>query len=528
MRRYDLIVIGAGPAGLSAAIEAAKTGMSVGVFDENSKPGGQLFKQIHKFFGSKEHKAKTRGFNIGNELLEEAGNLGVDVRLNSVVMGIYDPLRITVAEGDHISSFSGDNIIISTGASENMVPFEGWTLPGVIGAGAAQTMMNIHGVMPGKRILMVGSGNVGLVVSFQLLQAGCEVAAIIDAAPRIGGYGVHAAKVARTGVPFMLSHTITKAEGNGKVEKVTVAQVDNNFKVINGTEKEFEVDTVCLAVGLSPMSQLARMAGCKTDNITLAPICDKFGQTSVEGIYAAGDVAGIEEASSAMIGGRIAALSAAKRSGFISDFEFNELYNKEENSLLKLRKGMFSRENRGRTDLTKTDEGYPLSVSLLKKGYIADEETELYPGIVKHKKLGVHPVIECTQNIPCNPCQDVCKLGCIEVGNDITALPIVKENSNCINCGMCVAACPGQAIFLLDEEAEEGYAYLTIPYEFLPVPYSGEIGLALDRSGKEVCKAEVLYVRTSKAFDHTALLTMKIPSNMSNRVRFFKRSGGMQ
>lgn len=86
-------------------------------------------------------------------------------------------------------------MIIATGASENVVPFEGWTTPGVIGAGAAQTMMNLHGVMPGKRILMVGTGNVGLVVSFQLLQAGCEVAAVIDAAPRIGGYGVHAAKV---------------------------------------------------------------------------------------------------------------------------------------------------------------------------------------------------------------------------------------------------------------------------------------------------------------------------------------------
>ena len=218
MRRYHLVVIGAGPAGLSAAIEAAKHGMKVGVFDENARPGGQLFKQIHKFFGSKEHKAKIRGFNIGNELLKEAEQLGVDVHLNSVVMGIYDPLHITVAEDDHITSYAGDNILVATGASENMIPFEGWTLPGVIGAGAAQTLMNLHGVKPGDNILMVGSGNVGLVVSFQLLQAGCHVKAIIDAAPRVGGYGVHAAKVARTGVPFYLSHTIVKAEANEKVE----------------------------------------------------------------------------------------------------------------------------------------------------------------------------------------------------------------------------------------------------------------------------------------------------------------------
>ncbi len=101
-------------------------------------------------------------------------------------------------------------MVIATGAAENMVPFEGWDLPGVIGAGAAQTMMNLHGVQPGERILMVGSGNVGLVVSFQLLQAGCQVVSVIDAAPRVGGYGVHAAKVARTGVPFYLSHTVSE------------------------------------------------------------------------------------------------------------------------------------------------------------------------------------------------------------------------------------------------------------------------------------------------------------------------------
>ncbi|MBO7612651.1 MAG: FAD-dependent oxidoreductase, partial [Treponema sp.] len=172
MERYNLIVVGAGPAGLSAAIEAAKRGMSVMVFDENHKPGGQLFKQIHKFFGSKEHKAKIRGFNIGEELLKEASEAGVQVKLNATVTGIFENKELTVNHDGAIHHYKGDSVIIATGAAENMVPFEGWTLPGVIGAGAAQTMMNLHGVKPGKRILMLGSGNVGLVVSFQLLQAG--------------------------------------------------------------------------------------------------------------------------------------------------------------------------------------------------------------------------------------------------------------------------------------------------------------------------------------------------------------------
>ena len=156
MKRYDMIIVGAGPAGLSAAIEAAKRGLHVVVYDENAKPGGQLFKQIHKFFGSKEHKAKIRGFHIGEELLAEAAALGVTVVLNAIVIGIFPEKEVTVKIGDKVEHVKGDTILVATGASENMVTFPGWTLPGVIGAGAAQTMMNLHGTMPGKRILMLG------------------------------------------------------------------------------------------------------------------------------------------------------------------------------------------------------------------------------------------------------------------------------------------------------------------------------------------------------------------------------------
>ena len=175
MKRYDLIIVGAGPSGLSAGIEAAKRGLKVAIFDENEKPGGQLFKQIHKFFGSKEHRAKVRGFVIGQQLLDEAAEAGVEVILNATVIGLYQDKEVVVKMGDAVHHFKADSIIIATGAAENMVTFPGWTLPGVIGAGAAQTMMNLHGILPGQKVLMLGSGNVGLVVSFQLMQCGCEV-----------------------------------------------------------------------------------------------------------------------------------------------------------------------------------------------------------------------------------------------------------------------------------------------------------------------------------------------------------------
>ncbi len=523
MERYELIVIGAGPAGLSAAIEAAKCGMHVAVFDENARPGGQLFKQIHKFFGSKEHKAKIRGFRIGEELLQEAKKAGVKVTLNATVLGIFPQKEITVRIGEAVQHYKGDAIVVATGASENMVLFDGWTKPGVIGAGAAQTMMNLHGLRPGNRVLMVGSGNVGLVVSYQLLQAGCEVVGILDAAPRVGGYGVHAAKVARQSVPFYLSHTIVQAEGGDCVTGATIAQVDAAFQPIAGTEKHFDIDTICLAVGLSPMSQVLRMTGCDILDTPggLVPKTNAYGETTLPGIFAAGDVAGIEEASSAMIGGRIAGIAAAHRAGYLAQDAFAQAVEACRSSLSQLREGMFAKENRGRTDLTATDEGYPISQSLLQHGYMTQEELAAFPSFQCTAK-GVHPVIECTQNIPCNPCQDACKFGCIQVGDKITKLPVIDEAHPCSGCGMCVASCSGQAIFLVNDEFDEQRASITMAYEFLPYPEVGTQGMALDRSGQEVCAAEVISLRSAPATDGTALLTIAVPKAYAAQARAFR------
>ncbi len=524
MKRYDLIIVGAGPSGLSAGIEAAKKGMQVVIFDENQKPGGQLFKQIHKFFGSKEHKAKIRGIKIGEELLEQAKEAGVEVVLEATVVGLYRDKEITVRTGEQITHYKGDSILVATGASENMVTFEGWTLPGVIGAGAAQTMMNLHGVKPGNKVLMLGSGNVGLVVSFQLAQCGCEVVAVVDAAPKVGGYGVHAAKVARTGVPFYLSHTIKKAHGEDCITGVTIAEVDDKFQFIEGTEKTFEVDTICVAVGLSPMSQLLKMAGCEMEDNPKrggqVPICTEFGETTIPGIFVAGDVSGIEEASSAMIEGRIAGIVAAKYLGYATKDEVDEKMIELEKALSSLRQGMFAPENRGKNNEL-TEEGIEISTNLLRKGYVSEDEIQRFPGVTRGN--GLHPVIECTQNIPCNPCQDVCTKECIKIGEKITSLPAIDKEKRCSGCGMCVAMCSGQAIFLVDEEYEESYASVMLPYEFLPLPTVGDKGVALDRSGAVICEAEILEMRTAKALDKTNLLTMKVPSEYAMKARFYQK-----
>ncbi len=321
-RRTDLAVVGAGPAGLSAAIEASEAGADVVLIDENEKAGGQLFKQIHKFFGSSAHRAGVRGIDIGRELLEDVEQSGADVLLNSTVWGLFDDHTIGIIQDDKNVTLEADSIILATGALENAVTFPGWTLPGVMGAGAIQTMVNVHRVLPGHRILMVGSGNVGLIVSYQLLQAGADVVAIVEAAPGIGGYGVHASKVRRKGVPILTSTTVSEAYGDEKVEGAVLVDLGEGWQPIPSTRRSIDVDVICLACGLSPLSELAWMAGCRFTYIpTLGghvPIHDADMETTVPGLYVAGDVAGVEEASTAMEEGRLSGVAAAESLGWLA------------------------------------------------------------------------------------------------------------------------------------------------------------------------------------------------------------------
>jgi Pyruvate/2-oxoacid:ferredoxin oxidoreductase delta subunit len=255
------------------------------------------------------------------------------------------------------------------------------------------------------------------------------------------------------------------------------------------------------------------------------PVLNQYGETSIDGIYAAGDVSGIEEASAAMITGKLAGTSAAFKGGFLSEEIFLKTAEEYKTALAQLRRGMFAPDKKGDSSVTKTDEGIPLSESLLKKGYIDCDEAANFPYMsAKNIKSGkLRPVIECTQNIPCNPCQDSCPKKCIKVGSDITALPIINENAECSGCGMCIASCSGQAIFLIGADSKNNnFGLVTMPYEFTPLPIKGEVGEGYDRSGKPVCSAEVVDIKSSKAMDMTNLLTVRVPLEMISKVRFYK------
>lgn len=320
MKFSDIVVIGGGPAGMSAALAAANAGVRVTLFDRGTVLGGQLVKQTHRFFGSEHERAGTRGIEIVEILRKEiAENKNIELLQHTDVLGIYSDRVISYEQEGKYGLMTGEKIIIATGAAEKMLLFENNDLPGVYGAGAVQTLMNVYGITPGQKVLMIGAGNIGLIVTYQLLQAGADVVAIVEAAPKIGGYKVHASKVTRMGVPIYTKKTCIRALGEDQVTGAVLADMDDKFRPVPGTEEEIEVDTICLAVGLAPLSELISQTGAKMHYIPqlggFVPERDENLETTAPGVYVAGDVSCIEEATAAMIEGSIAGLSAAIATG---------------------------------------------------------------------------------------------------------------------------------------------------------------------------------------------------------------------
>ncbi len=321
----DVLVVGGGPAGMNAALAAAEAGASVLLVDRFTNLGGQLVKQTHKFFGWASRGAGARGFELAFKWEKEIKeNPRIQTLLGFEVIGAYKDGVWLAADFDNFVKIKPQRVVIATGASERMIPFENNDFPGVYGAGAVQTLMNVYGVLPGEKYLIVGSGNVGVIVAYQLLQAGAKVEAIIDVLPRLGGaYWVHAAKIQRAGVPILFRRTITGVYGEGKVERAETVEVDERFLPIPGTERTFNVDVVLLAVGLMPLSELLFELGVREFYIPelggFVPWHDKTGRTSKKEIFVAGDVSGIEEATTAAIQGTISGLQAALDLGYKVD-----------------------------------------------------------------------------------------------------------------------------------------------------------------------------------------------------------------
>lgn len=451
----DVLVAGGGPSGLTAALELAELGFDVIIADDKSHLGGKLLLQTHKFFGSKaDCYAGTRGHEIA-AILEEKVRAHGNIRImtDTMVAGIFKDKKAGLYVKNkyyHIVSFEG--LIVSAGARERSLVFPGNHLPGIYGAGAFQTLVNRDLVRSSDEIFIVGSGNVGLIAAYHALQAGIKVKGICDILPEPGGYKVHADKIRRMGVPIYLNHTILHAEGEDQIEKVTIAEVDKDWRPVLETAKTFEVDTLLVAVGLASIDGFYKMA-------------KDFGFPVVK----AGDADEIAEASSAMFGGRIAGLSLAKELG---------------------------------KDIS-IDEDFFQKAAVLKS-----HPGKLYPKKTKAITERFQPVIHCIQEIPCNPCETICPVGAISLqprqGN---IMDIPEYTGGCTGCMKCISICPGLAISLA-RKLDDEHAEVVLPYEFLVDFEDGDTLPLTDMDGNYLENGTVKRIRFDKK-TRTTLLTLE-------------------
>ena len=313
-KKYDVIVLGGGPAGMACAVQSARFGASTLILDENEELGGQLVKQTHKFFGSRMHYAGYRGFEIAEIQRNKVIDSGIDVLTEAVVWHVAVN-RVYVSLEGGSCTFAFRKLVVATGAKERPIYFPKWTLPGIIYAGALQTLVNIHRVSPGKSAVVVGSGNVGLIVAYQLVQAGIEVKAVIEKADKVGGYKVHANKLKALGVPILLSHDIISALGEYHCHGVQVSHA-------NGRPKAIEAEIVCIATGMVSHNAILRAANInlfyhKAFDDFLPRFNNELVLLDNSDFLVAGDVAGVEEASVAIEAGRLAGLSSCKSLGLL-------------------------------------------------------------------------------------------------------------------------------------------------------------------------------------------------------------------
>ena len=347
----DLVVIGAGPAGLAAAEAAARAGVLAMVLDERPHPGGQYFKQLapsHRFAGS---RARDRQFAAGATLIERVRALGVEIVSSATVWSAHAGAHSGADDG---SSSAGAEVevfvdgsarrirarqlVIATGAYERAHPVLGWTLPGVMTTGAAQTLARAYRVAPGARVLVAGNGPLNLQVACELAAGGVEVAAVAETAPpptarlgatlaalrhapRLIGRGIaYRAALARRGVPVLHRHVLVRVEGhNERVRRAVLARLDADGNVVAGSERAFDVDAVCMGYGFHPSTELTRLLGCehRWDPAAggLAVVRNDEAETSLAGVFVPGDGAGMGGAHAALAEGTLAGLAAARNLG---------------------------------------------------------------------------------------------------------------------------------------------------------------------------------------------------------------------
>lgn len=330
-RRPDVLIVGAGPAGLSAARVAASAGLDVVVVDERLKTGGQYFKQPSDGFDVDFSKVDAR-FAKGHELALQARDAGAEFIFGAAVWGTFAPNRVAILTDEHTMLIDPQRLILSPGAYERTLPVPGWTLPGFVTTGAAQTLLRANQTAVAKRVLVAGNGPLNLQVAHELVAAGVDVAAVVELAaaphtaspsallgimlngPQLALAGVaHLASLRWKRVPVRYRHVLVAAKGDESVQSAIIARVDAQGRPVAGTHETFEVDAICVNYGFLPQSQLARSLGChfRYDNDTgeIDAVRGNDGRTNIANVFIVGDAGGLGGAPVAMNQGTLAALS---------------------------------------------------------------------------------------------------------------------------------------------------------------------------------------------------------------------------
>ena len=296
MSKYDIVIVGGGPAGLAAAVSARKNGIEkILIIERDKELGGILNQCIHNGFGLHTFKEELTGPEYAYRFIQQVLDLGIEYKLDTMVMDI-SPERVVTAmnKTDGMFQIEAGAVILAMGCRERprgALNIPGFRPAGIYSAGTAQRLVNIEGYMPGREIVILGSGDIGLIMARRLTLEGAIVKVVAELMPYSGGLKRNIVQCLDDfGIPLKLSHTVVDIEGKERVSAVTIAAVDENRKPIPGTEERYTCDTLLLSTGLIPENELSRSCGVAMNRVTNGPLVNEMLETNIPGVFACGNV----------------------------------------------------------------------------------------------------------------------------------------------------------------------------------------------------------------------------------------------
>lgn len=296
MKVYDIVIVGGGPAGLAAAVSARENGTdSILILERDKELGGILNQCIHNGFGLHTFKEELTGPEYAGRFVEQVQDLQIEYKLNTMVMDISREKVVTAMNSiDGFFEIQAKAVILAMGCRERSrgaLNIPGYRPAGIFSAGTAQRLVNMEGYMPGRKVVILGSGDIGLIMARRMTLEGAQVQVVAELMPYSGGLKRNIVQCLDDyGIPLKLSHTVVDIRGRERVEGITLAQVDDKGKPIPGTEEEYECDTLLLSVGLIPENELSGGMGVELSRVTSGPVVNESLETSIEGVFACGNV----------------------------------------------------------------------------------------------------------------------------------------------------------------------------------------------------------------------------------------------